>query len=88
MYICVSLRDIKGMTKKIVKKDTRDALTAAMVKKTASITGVSERSVYRVLEGSQKNEDVLSTYMFLQEGDNLLLQSAKQLIPFKKQQCS
>ena len=76
------------MTKKIVKKDTRDALTAAMVKKTASITGVSERSVYRVLEGSQKNEDVLSTYMFLQEGDNLLLQSAKQLIPFKKQQCS
>ncbi len=64
------------------KPSTRDAEVATRVKRTAELTGVTERSVYRVLNGDQKNEDVLKVYMTLQEGESLLVQAVKELVPF------
>jgi hypothetical protein len=60
----------------------RDSEVATRVKRTAELTGVDVRSVYRVLNGDQKNEIVLSTYMQLQEGETLLMQAVKELVPF------
>lgn len=66
--------------KENIKK--RDAVLASRVKKTAKITGVSDRQVRRVINGESKNEEILSTYMFIQEGENKLLREAKLLVPF------
>lgn len=63
-----------------VKK--RDAVVASRVNKTAKITGVSNRYVRMVINGEYRNEDVLSTYMFIQEGENKLLREARLLVPF------
>jgi hypothetical protein len=64
-------------------KSKRDSETATRVKRVAEIEGVSIRSVYRVLNGEQINADIISTYMFLMEGENnLLLQAAKKAVPF------
>lgn len=60
----------------------RDSEVATRVKRTAELSGVDVRSVYRVLNGQQHNEKVLGIYMQLQEGENLLLQAVKELIPF------
>lgn len=67
------------------KPNKRSTKRAAKVAEVAAITGVSKRHVYRVLSGDQENEEVLSVYMFLHEGENKLLQAAKQLLPFDKQ---
>ena len=64
------------------KPSIRDSEVATRVKRTAELTGVDVRSVYRVLNGQQQNEKVLGIYMQLQEGENLLLQAVKELIPF------
>jgi hypothetical protein len=64
------------------KPTIRDSEVATRVKRTADITGVSERYVYRVLNGERRSEKVLGIYMQLQEGENLLLQAVKELIPF------
>jgi hypothetical protein len=63
-------------------KKKRDAVLTSRVKKTAEITGVSNRYVRMVINGEYRNEDVLSTYMFIQEGENKLLREAKLLVPF------
>lgn len=64
-----------------------DTERAARVKKTARITGVSIRSVQRVLSGDQKNPEVMATYFDLLEGEkqleeNLLIKAVRELIPF------
>lgn len=69
-----------GITKKV------DTERAALIKKTARLTGVSVRSVQRVLEGKQNNPKVVETFMTLEEQigvveDNLLLEAVKDLIP-------
>lgn len=73
------------------KTKKRDAEIAARVKRTAEITGVTERSVRRVLSGDQVNEEVLATYMDLKEledqayetaKENHLLAAVNKLIPF------
>lgn len=66
--------------KENIKK--RDAVLTSRVKKTAKITGVSDRYVRMIINGERTNDEVLSTYMFIQEGENKLLQQAKLLVPF------
>lgn len=64
------------------KPNQRDSEVATRVKRTADISGVSKRYVYLVLNGDRNDENVMATYMRLQEGENLLLQAVKELVPF------
>jgi hypothetical protein len=70
------------MAKKVAKRKRRDIIKAARVLKTSKVTGVSQRQVQRVIEGSRMNENVLSVFMKLEEGENLLLEAVKQAVPF------
>ena len=63
------------------KKRKRSAIHAARVQKTAELTGKSTDLVYRVISGERENEDVMTMFMFLQEGENKLLTEAKRLVP-------
>lgn len=64
------------------KTRERDAIRAARIKRTAEITGVSEKQVRRVLSGEQENNDVIMTYRTLAEGENTLMKAVKELVPF------
>lgn len=64
------------------KKTKRDARRVATIKETAEIAKVSTRSVERVLNAEQKNDQVLSIFMTISEEHNKLLRSVKQLVPF------
>lgn len=66
------------MLKKSTKQAKRDPETAARVKKIGKVTGLSQRSVRRVIRGDQKNEKVLDAYMLLQEGEEILLKEIEQ----------
>ncbi|MCC6290159.1 MAG: hypothetical protein IT249_19950 [Chitinophagaceae bacterium] len=70
------------MQKNIRKKKRRDPVVAARVKNTADIVGVSNRTVYRVIKGDSINITVLRAYMNLLEGERLLLEEVKRIIPF------
>ena len=65
------------------KTHQRDTERAAINRKVASICGVSVRQVRRVIKGECENEEVMSVYMFLLEGDNKLIQEIKKLVPFE-----
>lgn len=52
------------------KTNKRSAETRAIVLKTARITGLSVRSIERVISGDQKNDVAFSTYMELLESGN------------------
>lgn len=56
----------------------RDAETAALVKKTARISGYTRRQVYMVINGDRKNEYVLGVYMALLEGGKELEATVKE----------
>jgi hypothetical protein len=60
----------------------RDSEVATRVKRTAILVGVSERYVYHVLNGERNSEEVLNIYMQLQEGEQILINAVKELIPF------
>lgn len=64
-----------------------DTERASRIIKTARITGVSVRSVQRVLNGEQDNDYVFDVYLALTEEElkmeNGLLDAVKELIPFK-----
>lgn len=64
------------------KPSIRDSEVATRVKRTAELAGVSERYVYLVINGFRRSQKILGIYMQLQEGENLLLQAVKELIPF------
>lgn len=79
------------MAKNSEKTRTRDAVKAARVKKVNKITGVSERQIYRVINGEQENEEVVEVFMELTEREeqvfedirtNRLLEAVKDLVPF------
>ncbi len=74
------------MSKIFEKPSKRDAERAAIVKRTARITGVSERQVNRVLDTENSNDLVVSVFMEIKESndqtDNKLLEAVKTLIPF------
>jgi hypothetical protein len=60
----------------------RDAQKAALVQKTAKLTGKSERYVRAVMDGSRNNDEVELVYLELQNGDGKLLEAVKALVPF------
>lgn len=60
----------------------KNTLKAALKEKTAELTGVSVRSVRRVLAGDQKNEAVMATYMELWERFPLMVEEVKRVVPF------
>ena len=66
------------MRKTLRKTIQRDPVRAARVKTVAELLGVSKRQVYRVIDGEQKNDLILETYMQINEGENLLLTAVKQ----------
>lgn len=68
----------------MVKTMKRSAELAGRIKKTAELTGVSQRQVRRIVNGTCKNEFVFSTYMELYEGENQLVKAVKELVEFKK----
>ncbi len=70
------------MSKKMKKTNDRSSETAYRVKRTAELTGVKPTSVYRIIRGDRKNEEVFTTYMELMERDNALLNEVKKLVPF------
>jgi DNA-binding LacI/PurR family transcriptional regulator len=70
------------MAKEITKPSKRDIRRAANIADTAEIVGVSTRTVQRVLNAEQKNENVLSVFMVLSEEHNKLLKAVKELVPF------
>jgi len=43
---------------------------------------ISERSVQRIIDGTQDNPAIFAEYMTYTEKHNTLLQSVKQLVPF------
>lgn len=61
----------------------RDAFKATLIHKTADITHVSTRQVRRVINGTSKNEAVMTVYMELLEGSNKLVDAVKMLVPFR-----
>lgn len=69
------------MVKKSNSAIGRNTVKAALTKETAQITGLSERSVRRVLCGDQVNEEVMSTYMELWERYPQMVDAVKQLVP-------
>lgn len=76
------------MTKKIGYIKKRDSENAIRVKRTAELTGFSNRTIYRVIIGDKSitqetTQKVLRVYMQLEEGENLLIQAVKQAVPFE-----
>jgi hypothetical protein len=69
------------MDKKMRVQNSRDTIKAAMIAKTAEMTGVTKRSVRRVIAGDQQNETVFSTYMTLLEEFNKLPDAVRALVP-------
>lgn len=70
------------MEKNVRITKPRDIKRAATIQDTAELVEVSTRQVRRVLDGEQENPKIISVFMELQEGKNLLLQEVKNLIPF------
>jgi hypothetical protein len=48
----------------------------------ARIHGVTADHVRKVIRGDRENDQILGTYMQIIENDNLLLQAAKNIVPF------
>lgn len=59
------------------KKIKRESWQASLVRKTADLTGFSERYVRMVINGERDNQLVMNTYMTLWEGENTLLETVK-----------
>jgi predicted transcriptional regulator len=74
------------MPKYLRKPKGRDSETATRVKRTANICGVSPRTVYRVIRGDESDEQtvekVLQVYMQLSEGESVLVETIKKIVPF------
>lgn len=70
------------MPNKSNKTNKRDIERAAIIKKTADIHKLSKRQIRRILACENENKEVLETFMFLSEGQNKLVEAAKQLVKF------
>ena len=66
----------------------RSKRRAAIVERTAEITGVTKRYVNLVMAGNRNNDHVALVFMELKEGftetENNLVETAKKLVPFNK----
>lgn len=73
------IQNILQMAKK------RSSQTASIVERISLIHKKSKRQVYRIISGEQTNDEVLSSFMFMQEGvdglNNELLEAVKKLVP-------
>jgi hypothetical protein len=65
-------------------KRKRNTKRAALIQDTAELTGLSTRSVERVLAADQKNPTALAVFMELEEGYENLRNQVKTLVPFNK----
>jgi len=72
------------MQKIMINENKRDVCRAANVIDAARVIGVSQRQGQRILAGEQQNEVFVDVFMFLQEGKNLLIEAAKNIVPFPK----
>lgn len=70
------------MAKKTNKTNKRSAETAYRIQRTASLCGVSTRTVYRAINADTNNEEVFTTYMELMERDHSVIEDVAKLIPF------
>lgn len=76
------------MSKYSNKTIVRDSEKSFIVKKVADLHKVTPRYVNYILDGERTNDEILMTYMELQEGinslveENELLLAVKKLIPF------
>ena len=95
IYFVSLLRTQKGMQNNPNNSTRRDPETAIRVKRTAELTGVSTRTVYRVIIGDPQVpkatiHKVLDVYMALREAEkdlvesikNQLVEAVEQLVPF------
>jgi excinuclease UvrABC helicase subunit UvrB len=82
-YICCIGKRYKNHAVKSMQKnkDTvkrrRDVATLV-----AEIHGVTADHVRKVIRGDRENEQILTTYMEILEGDSLLLIAVKKAVPF------
>jgi hypothetical protein len=65
---------------KIEESMLRRRDVAALV---AEIHGVTADHVRKVVRGDRENGQILATYMHIIESDNMLLNAAKEVVPFK-----
>ncbi len=72
------------MEKKIAVKRIRSAEHAWRVKRTAEITGLKTDTVYKIIRGVRENENVITIYMDLLDGDRTLVNEVKKLVPFNQ----
>lgn len=70
------------MSKKFTLPNETRTEKAALIAKTAEMTGVSKRYVRYVLAGERENETVFSTYMTLLEEFSKLPDAVRALVPF------
>lgn len=67
------------------KTKNRDAIRASLIKKTAELTGFTERHVRNILNGENKKENetsklILRTFIKITEGESKLLEEIKQSV--------
>ncbi len=80
--MCSLKKNNESMLKTRIKQPKRDTHRAARIKKTAALTGYSERYVRMVLDGDRQSEGVMAVFMAIKDGEDQLLTEVKKLIPF------
>jgi hypothetical protein len=71
-----------------MKTKKRDVIQAVKVKITADAVGVSTRQVNRVIQGENKNDEIINAFLIVDEAINSLANStnlvkaAADLVPF------
>lgn len=87
--LCHRIGDYKSSRKYMSKNQQHNNLRALIVEKIAEKRGLKKNTIYRVLNGSRENEDVMDDYvtMSLSVG-NALLNEVKRVVPFNNPQTS
>ncbi len=78
-----SVGGLKSATNTVTQiEKPNKTITAARIIKTAEVVAKTPRQVQRVLKGEQKNDKVIEVFMRIEEGENILLDAIKKLVPF------
>lgn len=73
----------------MLKNQQRDNQKALIVEKIAEKRGLKRKTVYSILRGDRKNEDVLDDYVSMTLSvKNALLDEVKRVVPFHNPQTS
>lgn len=72
----------KSMEKNKNSRRKKDPRVAARVLNTATLAGVSTRSVQRIIKDEQENNKVLGIYIELIQRESLMIEEVKKLVPF------